>query len=184
MHGHSLLALPVGDSAATDLIRSQPLVRYNDQERRLSAHVEHEIDCLILGRRDSLVLLKLYPRPTDDDVAALVPTGIGQDGVRAEIATRIASEALNFFGPLHGGIVVQEVHDDVILQGRRYTSAYPHITLERYDAYDAATSDPLVSEWRARRIQNLRRETRTNRMIDVTLLVLEIGKSVFPMLVG
>ena len=37
---------------------------------------------------------------------------------------------------------------------------------------------------RARRIQNLRRETQTNRMIDITLLALEIGKSFLPQLIG
>ena len=190
MHSHSLLTLPLGAQSAESadgFLAAQPLIPYNAEERWLSAYVEREIDCLIEGRRQGLVLLKLYPRQDDHgnnigdgDSATVTWHGRPANAARPEIAARIAVEALNFFGPLHGGIAVQELHDDVILQGRRYTCSYPHITIERLDAYDAATSYPILSEWRSRRIQNLRRETQTNRMIDMTLLALEIGKSFLP----
>lgn len=186
MRVNSLLVLPIadGNGPADGHLAQQPLVSYNHQERWLSAHVEREIDCLILGRRAGLILLRLYPRDGDPDSSAVALHGHSASEVRPEMAARMASDALNFFGPLHGGIVVQEDHDDVILQGRRFTTAYPHIHLERLDAYDAATSDPILVSWRAHRIQNLRRETRTNRMIDITLLALEIGKSFLPRLIS
>ena len=68
------------------------------------------------------------------------------------------------------------------MQTQRFSTTYPHINLERYDFYDAPTREPLLGAWRASRIQNLRRETRTNRMIDIALLALEVGKFVFPTL--
>jgi hypothetical protein len=191
MPGTGLLVLPLDGATTGELLRSQPPADYTDDERRLSAHVEHAVDRMILGRCDDLVLLKLYPIASHTPVGVDGEAGTGADGthvalhglypdgVRPETAARLAAETLNFFGPLHGGILVQEYHDDILVQGRRYTCAYPHITLERYDAYDAPTSDPLLISWRARRIQNLRRETRTNRTIDVALLSLEIAKSLF-----
>ena len=42
----------------------------------------------------------------------------------------------------------------------------------------------MLGAWRARRLQNQRRETRTTRMIGVALLVLEVGQAVFPRLLG
>jgi hypothetical protein len=192
MPSTGLLVLPLDGAATGELLRSQPPRDYTDDERRLSAHVEHTVDRMILGSCSDLVLLKLYPIAShtldgvdgeagaNGDGARVALHGPHLDGVRPETAVRLATETLNFFGPLHGGILVQERHDDILVQGRRYTCAYPHITLERYDAYDAVTTDPLLISWRARRIQNLRRETRTNRAIDVALLALEITKSLFP----
>jgi len=178
------LTLTGRDGHAGDVLGSPPLVPYTADERHVSAQVEREIDRLIYGRMETLVLLKLYPQrsdrqPSDAGVRWL---GTGGGAVRPEIAAQIAAEALGFFGPLHGSVVAQYVLDDVIVQRQRFSTAFPHITLQRYFAYDAATGDPLVGAWRARRIQNQRRETRTNRTIDIALLVLEVAKSVFPAL--
>jgi hypothetical protein len=178
-HG-SLLALAGTNDHTNALLRMEPPLHYTDDERRLSAHVEREIDSLIFGQRNVLLLLKLYPGRGDlEEVRYVATSGVT---VRAAIAERIACETLDFFGPLQGGIVVQEPCDDIIAQSRRYTTAYPHINLERYELYDARTRDPLLGAWRARRLQNQRRETRTNRMIDVALLTLEVGKALFSLL--
>lgn len=184
MQSDSLLALAGADGHMGENLRVQPLAPFTPEERRLSARVDRELDELVLGGRDRLVLVKLYPRRADGQAAGISWPGSERGAVRPAVAARIAAEALDFFGPLSGGVVVQEALDDVIVQRRRFTSAYPHITLERYDIYDARTSDPLLGAWGVRRIQNLRRETRTNRVIDVALLALEVGKSVFPRLLG
>ena len=169
----TLVVLAGNGGRADHLLSTQPRAPYNADEQRLSVDIERDIDRLIQGGEDHLVLLKMYPRRAVEPAAS---------AIRPEIAERIAADALNVFGPLHGGVVTQEALDDVIVQGRRYSTAYPHINLNRYDFYDAASGEPLLGVWRASRIQNLRRETRTNRTIDVALLVLEVSKSVFPML--
>lgn len=209
-----LLALEgvLGDGAAHPLLGSQPRAAYNPDEQRLSVLMQRELDRVITGGSDQLVLLKLYPRHdhllpaadterqpgaiegADADVQGesgadrsavhVAWPAIDAGAVRHTTAVQLAAEALSFFGPLHGGVVAQTPYSDVIVQGRRYTTTYPHINLERYDVYDARTSAPVLGAWRARRIQNLRRETRTNRMIDVALLVLEVGQAVFPRLLG
>lgn len=185
MQEESVLTLGNGAGAVSELLGSPPRLPYTSDEQQLSAHVQHEIDQLILGGRRHLVLLKLYPRRSDGVVVSAMWPELDHGTVRHEVVERIAADALSFFGPLHGGVVAQEVCEgrDVILQGRQFSTTYPHINLERYDFYDTATSEPLLGVWRARRIQNMRRETRTNRMIDLALLALEVGKSVFPLLV-
>lgn len=191
---------------ASELLHPQSLAEYNREEQRLSVLVQHALDRLIVGGCDALVLTKLYPsregaaggesvdEGTSDPQAPLGersratvrlawPT-IDVAAIRRSTGLRIAADALNIFGPLHGGVVTQEVLEDVIVQARRYTTAYPHINLERYDVYDAEAREPVLGAWRARRIQNQRRETRKNRMIDIVLLAVEISQAVFPRLLG
>ena len=211
--GLLVLSGTLGDGAASELLGGQPHAAYNRDEQRLSVLVQHALDRMIMGGCDQLVLLKLYPRRDHDLLLAAPelpehhtrdlqrPAGdaqteterralhvawpaINASAVRHETVMQLAADALSFFGPLHGGVVTQTPLSDVVVQGRRYTTAYPHINLERYDVYDARTSEPALGAWRARRIQNQRRETRTNRMIDVALLVLEVSQAVFPRLLG
>lgn len=165
-----------------DLLHGQPLVPYTPDERELSRLVCHETEQLLLGYRDYLVLLKLYPRDGEGLGLAVECLGVNANAVRPEVAEHIAADALGFFGPLHGGVITQDAADGIIVQRRPYTTAYPHINLERDDFYDARTREPVLGAWRAFRIQNQRRETRKNRRIDMALLALEIGKSLFPLL--
>lgn len=177
----------VGDSSGADntireLLHGQPLVPYTPEEQRLSVVVWRETEQLLLGGRDNLVLLKLYPRQGDGPGLAVEWADFDPRAVRREMAERIASDALNFFRPLRGGVITQQSADGIIVQRRPFSTAYPHIHLERDDFYDAPTREPILGAWRAYRIQNQRRETRTNRMIDMALLALEISKSLFPLL--
>ena len=184
MQSESLLML-MGEEGfeRVDLLSRQPRIPYTPDEQRLSVLVQREIDHLLDGRHNHLVLLKLYPqRAAGGPVLRDVWPGVHANEIRAEVATRMAADVLGFFGSLHGGITTQEAMDDLIVQGRTFSTAYPHIRLERYDIYDAITSEPLIGAWRARRTQNQLRETRRNRMLDLTLLTLEVAKSVFPLL--
>ena len=177
----------VGDTSGADntvreMLHSQPPVPYTPEERQLSVVVWCETEQLLLGGRDNLVLLKLYPRQGDGSGLAVEWSDFDPRAIRREMAERIAADALNFFRPLRGGVITQQSADGIIVQRRPFSTAYPHINLERDDFYDATTREPALSAWRAYRIQNQRRETRTNRMIDMALLALEISKSFFPML--
>ncbi len=180
----TVLAFTGTDEHRNDFLRTPPRVGYNADEQRLSVFVQSEIKRLVIGGRDQLVLLKLYPRRGDDATLAL--RAGGPDGhagnVRPDVAARIATDMLGFFEPLRGGVITQEVQDDLIVQQRPFSTTYPHINLQRYDFYDAEESTPLLAAWCAVRIQNQRRETRTNRMIDLTLLVVEVGQAVLPRL--
>lgn len=170
------------DVAIRELLRDQPLVPYTAEERHLSAAVCHETEQLLHGERETLVLLKLYPIEGDGHGLAVEWSGFDPSTIRREVAERIAADALNFFRPLRGGVITQQAADGLIVQRRPFSTAYPHITLERDDFYVAETREPVLGAWRACRIQNQRRETRTNRMIDLGLLALEISKSLFPLL--
>jgi hypothetical protein len=199
-----VLAGAIADGSAPEVLRSQPVAAYNPDEQRLSVLVQRELDRLVNGGCDHQVLLKLYPAreqqlaglparqeqlaPSDGEADRQAShaawTGVRTGAVRPERAVQIAAEALTFFGPLHAGVLTQTAVADVIVQGRRFTTAYPHINLERYDVYEAQTQAPVLGVWRARRLQNQRRETRTNRMIDIALLVLEVSQALFPRLLG
>lgn len=162
---------------------SPPFLEYTEEERRLSVRVQRELNELLGGVMDHLVLLKLYARRDDESGFAVAPQAqVG--AVRREVVQRLATDAITFFGPLHGGITAQEVVDEVVIQRQGFSTAYPHIRLDRYDVYDPETKEPLLGAWRASRIQNQRRETRTNRLIDIALLALEVSKSVFPDFLG
>lgn len=165
-----------------ELLHSQPLVPYTAGERALSSLACHETDELLHGTYDYLVLLKLYPRDGDGVGLAVECLGVDPQAVRPEVAEHIAANMLGFFSPLHGGVITQDAADGIIMQRRPFSTAYPHIVLERDDFYDTATREPVLGAWRAYRIQNQRRETRRNRMIDMALLALEISKSLFPRL--
>ncbi|HEX8036232.1 MAG TPA: hypothetical protein VF510_20410 [Ktedonobacterales bacterium] len=188
-----------------EVFRSEPPASYNRDEQRLSILVQRELDRMIMGGCNQLVLLKLYPQQDDVPTETLPGTHQGQHlranepatagpalqavwptvdarAVRQATVMQIAADAISFFGPLHGGVLTQVAYPDVIVQGRRFTTAYPHINLERYNVYDVQTNEPVLGAWRARRIQNQRRETRTNRMIDIALLVLEVSQAIFPRL--
>jgi hypothetical protein len=182
MQSESMLLLVKSAKPPADVLGSQPYLPYTTDEQRLSLFIQQEIDDLILGGRDHLVLLKFYPQHEAGPAISTRCPGLNPSGVRQEMAARIATDALAFFGPRHGGIITQQTMETVILQERTFSTPYPHITLERYDCYDAPTGEPLLGAWRACRIQNLRRETRTNRMIDMALLAIEVSKSVFPQL--
>lgn len=196
------------EGVTPEVFRSEPPAAYNRDEQRLSILVQRELDRMIVGGCNQLVLLKLYPQRDDVPTGTLPGTHHGQQlganeaseasragpalhavwptvdarAVRPATAMQIAAEAISFFGPLHGGVRTQVTYPDVIVQGRRFTTAYPHINLERYTVYAAQTNEPVLGAWRARRIQNQRRETRTNRMIDIALLVVEVSQAVFPRL--
>jgi hypothetical protein len=184
MQSESMLLLVGSEAAATELLSSQPCLPYSPDEQQLSLFIQREINDLILGGRNDLVLLKYYPQHEAGPAISTKCPGLNPRAVRQEMAARIATDALSFFGPLHGGVITQQTFEAVILQARTFSTTYPHITLERYDCYDAPTGEPLLGAWRASRTQNQRRETRKNRMIDLALLTLEISKSVFPQLLG
>lgn len=199
-------------AGASELLGIQPPAEYNADEQRLSVLVQRELDRLVGGGCDQKVLLKLFPRrveqrlvatsadksqaqigtPQSDDTQSSVARqaqhmawpAVDAGAVRVDTLAQLATEAIGFFGPLHGGVVTQMAYPDVIVQRRRFTTAYPHINLERYEVYDARTRTPALGAWRALRLQNQRRETRTNRMIDMALLALEISQALFPRLLG
>jgi hypothetical protein len=182
----SVLTFAGNDGAGSEALHAPPRVPYNPDEQRLSVFVQREIEQLVVGYTNQLVLLKLYPQREGGPIPTVLAGGPdGRPGaVRPEIAARIAADVLGFFEPLHGGVVTQEVQGDLIVQHRRFSTAYPHINLQRYDFYDLDGSEPLLAAWCAVRIQNMRRETRTNRMIDLSLLVLEIGQALLPRFLG
>ena len=182
MSSESMLLLVRSNEQAAEMLGGQPYLPYTPDEQRLSLFVQRELDDLILGGRDHLVLLKFYPQHEAGPAISTRCPGLDPRAVRQEMAARIATDALAFFGPLHGGVVTQQTVETVILQARTFSTTYPHITLERYDCYDAPTGEPLLGAWRACRTQNIRRETRTNRVIDIALLAIEVSKSIFPRL--
>lgn len=160
-------------------IHVRPRLSYNEAEQRLSAHVQDCVEKLVDGKGDDLQLMKLYPQRNEQ--MSLCTEMVRDEKVHNEILVQLAEGTLNYFGNTYGGVIAQRLENNIIIQSQRFSTMYPHINLVRYDFYDQASEDPLLSTWFARRIQNQLRETKKNRTLDTALLVLEVAKSLFPL---
>jgi hypothetical protein len=76
-----------------------------------------------------------------------------------------------------GGPVFQRQEGDQIVETQQFSTKYPHIVIERIDTYDAANRSPHFTEWRLRRTQNQKAETRINRWLDAANLGVSVIRS-------
>ena len=75
------------------------------------------------------------------------------------------------------GPVCQTENGDQLLETQQFSTRYPHIIIERLDAFSARQRSPLFTEWRFRRIQNQRAETQINRWLDAANLGLTLFRA-------
>jgi hypothetical protein len=167
-------APPAGDA----LLAARPAAGYNEAEQEFSRLFFARIEQLLKGQRNSLLLLRRYPRDPRRIGVMPTPSTIDRDRLRVDVVDVMASDAIAFLSePSPGGPVTQEVdHDGNLVETRHYATKYPHIVLERFDCYRGPGKTPESIEWHARRVQNQRTSTMVNRVLDAANLGFEVVK--------
>jgi hypothetical protein len=151
---------------------------YTVAERHYSALVQSSLEELLEGRRRQMVLLRRYHVP--EGRLAVFPAGPGIDRsqLRQPMVERILIATIAFMRDVSpGGPVFQEEVRQHLIETQHFSTKYPHIIIERVDAFAQSDRSPVSTEWRLVRTQNQRAETQINRWIDATNLAVSVVQS-------
>lgn len=171
----SAVALPVRQSELFAVRREMP---YTPAERKYSQMVQDTLQDLLEATSREVVLMRRYHH---DDRLAMLPAGKGVDrsGLRRVMVERILSATLEFVRDASpGGPIFQRETRSGLTETQLFGTRYPHIVIEREDAYSQADSEPIYTEWRLRRTQNQKAETHMNRWLDAADLGVNLVKAV------
>lgn len=152
-------------------------VRYNPAEQRFSSALQQRLDELLRGERDSLMLLRKYP-DQPNRIGVMNTPGVDPSELRVKIVERLIRDALLFLhADPHGGPCAQSHDGDgSLVECRKFTTKFPHIVIQRVDTFDEQTGDTRNIQWIATRVQNQRKATQINRMLDAANLGLDVVK--------
>ena len=160
-----------------ELFAARPNAAYTAAERRYSAAIQARVNDLLEGRLNRLVLLRRYHE--EDRVAVMRgPRELDCRELRLPVVEKLLTSTLVFVrNDSPGGPVCQEEESDRLVETQQFSTRYPHIVIERVDAFAVAGHRPVYTEWRLRRIQNQRAETQINRWLDAATLGLTLFKA-------
>jgi hypothetical protein len=149
---------------------------YNAAEQQFSLMLQQRLNALLEGKRNSLALLRRYPNQPDRLGVMATPARVPRDQLRLHTVEGIIWDALDFVRPdAAGGPVAQNLAPDgSVVEHQMFSTRYPHIVIERTDRYVGDGSDPVEITWSLRRVQNLRRHTQFNRLLDAANLAFEL----------
>ena len=108
-------------------------------------------------------------------MAGAITASIDRAGLRMPVVERLLIAVISFVRDVSpGGPIFQCERDGCLIETQQFSTKYPHMVIERLDAYTTDGRTPLFTEWRLRRTQNQRHETRINRWLDAANLALSI----------
>jgi hypothetical protein len=152
---------------------------YTESERKYSAAVQTCFQELLEGKRQQIVLLRRFHDDHDRLEVLSAPPGVDRADLRLAMVERLLISVIAFVRDVSpGGPVFQREEADMLVETQPFATKYPHIIIERLDAFSRDGRKPLFTEWRLRRTQNQRMETRINRWLDAANLVLSLVKDV------
>jgi hypothetical protein len=161
-----------------DLLGARRGADYTEAERKYSASVRAHLEELLQGRQRQMVLLRRDHRAPDRLAAMPAPAGVDRRHLRREVVEQILIATLAFVrDTADGGAIFQALRGDRLIETQHFATRYPHIVIERVDAFNPADRAPLATEWRLRRVQNQRAETHFNRWLDAANLALSAFKT-------
>ena len=171
---HARLPVPQGDG----LLATRPAAAYNQAEQEFSVLLFRRLEQLLKGERNALLLLRRYPDDPSRVGVMPTPAGIDRDALRAEVVEPMVVDAVAFLcAQSAGGPVAQLAGDDGrLVERREFATRYPHIVVHREDVYEGPAALPRSIEWCARRVQNQRRNTTVNQLLDIAGLGVELVK--------
>lgn len=151
---------------------------YTGAEREYSAALQNCLEELLEGRRSEMVLLRRHHGARPRIEVPPAPPAIDRTELRGRVVERLLVATISFVRDVSpGGPVFQREVDGRIVETQHFSTKYPHINIERLDAFEADTRFPLFTEWRLRRTQNHRQEFQINRWLDAANLTISLVKS-------
>lgn len=150
---------------------------YTPEECQYSQMVQHRLEQLLDATCRQLAVMRSYH---EDGRLALLSAApdVDRAGLRREVVEGLLCSMLAF---VHdgspGGPVFQRATRDGLAETQLFGTRYPHIVIERLDVYDRSDRTPLYTEWRLRRTQNQKAETRVNRWLNVADIGMSLAKT-------
>lgn len=152
---------------------------YTDAERRFSTVLQERLTELLAGKCDQVALLRKYPQQPDRLGCLRLPDGVSRAQLRLPVVERLTWEAIAFLGTdAAGGPVSQSIAGDGgVVEVQAFATKYPHVLICRTDRYArnvGVDADPVEITWSVQRLQNQRRQTQINRLLDAANLAFEL----------
>jgi hypothetical protein len=154
---------------------------YTGAERDFSCLLRQRIVEILEGKRNRLELLRKYPKQPDRVAVLCPPDGPAPNQLRAPVVERLTWDALRFVqAETDGGPIAQlPASDGGVLEIQTFPTKFPHIVIERADLFrDTGSSEADEITWTLYRVQNQRRQTQFNRVLDATNLLFEVVRLV------
>ena len=161
-----------------DLFGPRTDTPYTAAERGYSTAVQCSLEALLAGTTQRLTLLRRYYGEPVRVMVMRAPAGVDRSDLRVTMVERIVISTISFIRDVSpGGPVFQRQVKDRIIETQQFSTKYPHIVIERIDSFTARDRVPIFTEWRLRRTQNQKAETRINRWLDAANLGLSVIRS-------
>jgi len=162
-----------------DLFGPRTEMPYTPAERIYSEAVQAALEDLLAGSREQIVLLRRFYGGPQRIAVMTAPADVDRSELRLATVEEILLRTILFMRDVSpGGPVFQREADDFLLETQQFSTKYPHIVIERVDAFHKEGRSPEFTEWRLRRTQNQKAETQINRWLDIANLGLSVLKSV------
>jgi hypothetical protein len=152
---------------------------YTDAERRFSTRLQQRLDEVLAGKCDEVALLRKYPQEPNRLGCLPLPDGVARAEVRVPVVEQLTWDAIAFLRTdAVGGPISQSLAGDgIVVEYQAFPTKYPHILICRTDRYagdDGADAELVEITWCVQRVQNQRRQTQINRLLDAANLAFEI----------
>jgi hypothetical protein len=168
------------NGAADALTAARPRADYTLAEQDFSCLLRTRLVEVLEGKRDRLAILRKYPKEPGR-VGVLCPAhGIAVDQLRGPVVERLTWDAIRFVqAETSGGPVAQLAEaDGAVREVQTFPTKYPHIVIERADLFRDGSAEADEITWTLYRVQNQRRQTQLNRVLDATNLLFELVRIV------
>ena len=159
-----------GSQRQQDLFAARPNVSYSRAERRYSAAIQSSVNDLLEGRLNRLLLLRRIHDDADRVAVMRGPRDVDPAELRMPVVEAMLTSTLAFVRDEALGAVCQREEGEQLIETQQFSTRYPHIIIERVDAFSTKDHHPVFTECALRRIQNQRAETQINRWLDAATL--------------
>jgi hypothetical protein len=169
--------LNAGEGALT---ATRQRANYTGAERDFSCLLRQRLAEVLEGKRDRLEILRKYPGQPDRVAVLCPPDGLPPDELRAPVVERLTWDAIRFVqAETRGGPIAQfPAPGGGVLEVQTFPTKFPHIVIERADLFRDGSVEADEITWTLRRVQNQRRQTQLNRVLDATNLLFEFVRLV------
>lgn len=153
---------------------------YTEAERDFSCLLRQRLVEVLEGKRDRLEILRKYPKQPGRVGVLCPPQSRPSDQLRADVVERLTWDAIRFVqAETSGGPIAQlPAPDSGVLEVQTFPTKFPHIVVERADLFRDGSAEADEITWTLYRVQNQRRQTQLNRVLDATNLLFEVVRLV------